>query len=253
MYTPTASIPHEFDGVRALVTGGSRGIGAAIAQHFLDGGAAVVTTARSFTDDTPGASTFIAADVSTVAGAQHLVDQTLDTLGGLDVLINNAGAAQVHMGGASTIPDAEWQQSLDVNFLAAVRVLNASLPALKESGRGAVVNIAATGALAPPPPLLHYATAKAALLVYSQGMAKELAPSGIRVNSVTPGSVRTPGGSAVLQTIADAVGAPVEAITANIPLGRVGDPRDIAETVAFLSSTRAQWITGQNFVVAGGE
>ena len=84
-------------------------------------------------------------------------------------------------------------------------------------------------------------------------MAKELAPSGIRVNSVTPGSVRTPGGSAVLQTIADAVGAPVEAITANIPLGRVGDPRDIAETVAFLSSTRAQWITGQNFVVAGGE
>jgi NAD(P)-dependent dehydrogenase (short-subunit alcohol dehydrogenase family) len=129
MYTPTASLPHEFDGVRALVTGGSRGIGAAIAQHFLDGGAAVVTTARSSTDDTPGASTFIAADVSTAAGAQHLVDQTLDTLGGLDVLINNAGAAQAHMGGASTIPDAEWQQSLNVNFLAAVRVLNAALPA----------------------------------------------------------------------------------------------------------------------------
>jgi NAD(P)-dependent dehydrogenase (short-subunit alcohol dehydrogenase family) len=253
MYTPTDSLPHEFDGVRALVTGGSRGIGAAVAQRFLDGGAVVVTAARTFTDDTPGASTFIAADVSTAAGAQRLVEQALDTLGGLDVLINNAGAAQVHMAGASTIPDAEWQQSLDVNFLSAVRLLNAALPALKESGRSAVVNIAATGALVPPPPLLHYATAKAALLVYSQGMAKELAASGIRVNSVTPGSVRTPGGTAVLQTIADAVGAPVEAITANIPLGRVGDPRDIAEAVAFLSSTRAQWITGQNFVVSGGE
>jgi NAD(P)-dependent dehydrogenase (short-subunit alcohol dehydrogenase family) len=253
MYSPTVSLPHEFDGVRALVTGGSRGIGAAIAQRLLDGGGAVVTTARSFTDDTPGASTFIAADVSTAAGAHSIAEQALDTLGGLDVLINNAGASQVHMGGASTIPDEEWQQSLDINFLAAVRVLNASLPALKESGRGAVVNIAATGALDAPPPLLHYATAKAALLVYSQGMAKELAAHGIRVNSVTPGPVRTPGGTEVLQTIADAVGAPLDAITANIPLGRVGDPRDIAEIVAFLSSARAQWITGQNFVVSGGE
>jgi NAD(P)-dependent dehydrogenase (short-subunit alcohol dehydrogenase family) len=253
MYTPTVPLPHEFDGMRVLVTGGSRGIGAAIAQRFLDGGAAVVTTARSFSHDTPGASTFIAADVSTAAGAQRLAEQALNTLGGLDVLINNAGASQVHMAGASTIPDEEWQQSLDINFLSAVRLLDAALPALKESSRGAVVNIAATGALTAPPPLLHYATAKAALLVYSQGMAKELAASGIRVNSVTPGSVRTPGGTAVLRTIADAVGAPVDAITANIPLGRVGDPRDIAEIVAFLSSARAQWITGQNFVVSGGE
>src|ERR1700733_14264103 len=166
MHTPTVALPTEFDGVRALVTGGSRGIGAAIAQRFLDGGAVVVTSARSFTDDTPGASTFIAADGGTAVGAQHLVEQALDSLGGLDVLINNAGAAQVHMAGASTIPDAEWQQSLDVNFLSAVRLLNAALPALKESGRGAVVNIAATGALTVPPPLLHYATAKAALLVY---------------------------------------------------------------------------------------
>jgi NAD(P)-dependent dehydrogenase (short-subunit alcohol dehydrogenase family) len=253
MHTPTTSLPNEFTGIRALVTGGSRGIGAAVAQRLLDGGAAVVTTARSFDDETPGASTFISGDVSSAAGAQKLVDQALDSLGGLDVLINNAGAARVHMAGASTIPDEEWQQSVDINFLAAVRVLNAALPALKKSEAASVVNIAATGALVPPPPLLHYATAKAALLVYSQGMAKELAPSGIRVNSVTPGSVRTPGGTAVLQTIADAVGAPVEAITANIPLGRVGDPRDIAEAVAFLSSPRAQWITGQNLVVSGGE
>ena len=253
MYTPTVSIPNEFDGVRALVTGGSRGIGAAIAQRFLDGGASVVTTARSRTEDTPAGSTFVDGDVSSAAGAQRLVDAALKSLGGLDVLINNAGAAQVHMGGASTIPDDEWQQSLDVNFLSAVRILNATLPALKESDHASVVNIAATGALTAPPPLLHYGTAKAALLVYSKGMAAELAPAGIRVNSVTPGSVRTPGGTAVMQTIADAMGAPREAILANIPLGRVGDPRDIAEIVAFLSSARAQWITGQNVVVSGGE
>ena len=253
MHTPTVSLPAEFDDVRVLVTGGSRGIGAAIAQRFLDGGASVVTTARSQTEGTPAGSTFVAGDVGSADGTQRIVVEALNVLGGLDVLVNNAGAARVHMGGASTIPDDEWQQSLDVNFLSAVRTLTAALPALKQSTAGAVVNIAATGALTAPPPLLHYATAKVALLVYGQGMAKELAASGIRVNSVTPGSVRTPGGTAALQTIADAVGAPVDAITANIPLGRVGDPRDIAEIVAFLSSARAQWITGQNFVVSGGE
>jgi NAD(P)-dependent dehydrogenase (short-subunit alcohol dehydrogenase family) len=253
MHSPTVSLPTEFDGVRVLVTGGSRGIGAAIAQRFLDGGASVVTTARSKTKDTPAGSTFVAGDVGSADGAQRIVIGALNALGGLDVLVNNAGAARVHMGGSSTIPDEEWQQSLDVNFLSAVRLLNAALPALKQSKAGAVVNIAATGALTAPPPLLHYGTAKAALLVYSRGAAQELAASGIRVNSVTPGSVRTPGGTEVLQTIADTMGAPLDAVTANIPLGRVGDPRDIAEIVAFLSSARAQWITGQNFVVSGGE
>jgi NAD(P)-dependent dehydrogenase (short-subunit alcohol dehydrogenase family) len=253
MPTYTAAVHDEFDGLRVLVTGGSRGIGAAVAQRFLDGGAIVVTTARSRTEDTPPRSSFISGDVSTVDGVQRLVELSLQTLGGLDVLVNNAGAARVHMGGASTIPDDEWQDSLAINFLSAVRMVNAASPALKKSERGAVINISATGALTAPAPLLHYGAAKAALLVYSRGIATELAPSGIRVNSVTPGSVRTPGGTAVLQTIADAVGAPLDAITANIPLGRVGDPRDIAEMVAFLGSSRAQWITGQNFVVSGGE
>jgi NAD(P)-dependent dehydrogenase (short-subunit alcohol dehydrogenase family) len=244
-------IPDEFAGRRGLVTGGSRGIGAAVASLLLDGGAQVVTTARSRTEDTPSASTFISADIRTPDGARRLVDQTLETLGGLDILINNAGAARVYPS-ATAIPEQEWQDSLDINFLSAVWVTNAAAEALKATGNGAIVNILSTAAFTAEPIALHYATAKAALLTYNKGIAQEFAPHGVRVNAITPGAVVTPGGTEVLQSIADSVGAPLEALTATIPLGRRGEGRDIAEMAAFLSSNRAQWITGANFMVTGG-
>jgi NAD(P)-dependent dehydrogenase (short-subunit alcohol dehydrogenase family) len=244
-------IPDEFAGRRALVTGGSRGIGAAVAGLLLDGGAQVVTSARTKTADTPSASTFIPADIRTSAGAQQLVEEALETLGGLDILINNAGAARVYESGTA-IPEEEWQDSLNINFLSAVWITNAAADALKASENGAIVNILSTSAFTAEPIALHYATAKAALLTYNKGIAQEFAPHGVRVNAVTPGAVITPGGTEVLQSIADAVGAPLEALTATIPLGRRGDSRDIAEMVTFLSSNRAQWITGANFMVTGG-
>lgn len=98
----------------------------------------------------------------------------------------------------------------------------------------------------------HYATAKAALLAYNKGIAQEFAPHGVRVNAITPGSVATPGGTEVLQSIADAFGASIDALSATIPLGRRGDSRDIAEMITFLSSNRSQWIAGANFMVTGG-
>ena len=242
----------EFSGRRALVTGGSRGIGAAIAQRLLDSGAEVVTAARTATDDTPAGSTFIAADVRTVEGAQELVAKSIEAMGGLDLLVNNAGAARVFVGGSATIPEEEWQDSLDINFLSAVRLTNAAADALKGSGTGAVVNIASTAAIEATPPALHYATAKAALLTYTRGVALELAPAGVRVNAVSPGPVETPGGTEVLKTILDAMGAPIEAVAGQIPLGRRGVSSEIAEMVAFLLSDRASWITGTNFIVDGG-
>jgi NAD(P)-dependent dehydrogenase (short-subunit alcohol dehydrogenase family) len=250
MYTPTTFIPDEFAGRRALVTGGSRGIGAAVAQRLIDGGASVVTVSRSHTEDTPKDSTFLSADIRTVEGVNAVVKQAVDVLGGLDILVNNAGAARVHLDG--NISDDEWLDSLNINFLSAVRVTVAALPALQASEHAAIVNISSNATVMAAPPLLHYAAAKAALDVYAVGLAAGLAPK-IRVNNVTPGSVETPGGTAILEEFAAAFGTTAEAMGASLPLGRAGDPRDIAEAVAFLASDRAQWITGENFKVDGGQ
>ena len=245
--------PSEFAGKRALVTGGSRGIGAATVQRLLDGGATVVATARTQTDTTPTNAVFIAADVSTPRGVRALADETLAALGGIDIVVNNAGAARAHLQGSEQTPDGEWEDALALNYLSAVRVTNALLPALRESDGASITNLSSAAALIAAPGLAHYGAAKAALIAYSKTLASELAPAGVRVNVVTPGNVLTPGADEIRQTVADAMGVSLEDTTAAVPLGRPGDPRDIAEVVAYLASTRAQWITGSNFRVDGGE
>ncbi|NYD20571.1 oxidoreductase [Kineococcus aurantiacus] len=254
MFRTVTPSPTEFAGKRVVVTGGSRGIGAAIAQRFLDGGARVVTTARNATETTPRAATFIKGDISSPAGVETFTAAALDVLGGVDVVVNNAAAARAHLGGPSTIPDEEWVDALNLNYLSAVRVNNALLPALREAGEGgAIVNVSSGAALTPAPPLAHYGAAKAALNAYGKALAAELAPAGIRVVTIVPGNVLTPGADAIRQGFADAMGVPLAEVTAGVPLGRPGDPRDIAEAVAYLASDRAQWVTGTTLTVDGGE
>lgn len=240
----------ELSGKRALVTGGSRGIGAAVVRQFLNAGAEVLTTARSATSTVPEGAAFVEADVRTPAGAEALAAAAQDVLGGVDVLVHNAGGARPHKG-ALAIPDQQWQDALDLNFLASVRLDALLAPGMRDRRSGVIVHVSSAAVPTVAPPFLHYVTAKAALEAYSRGLASELAPFGIRVNTVSPGRTATPGGEATREQWARLDGGPSPNNTT--PLGRDGQPDDIADAVLFLVSDRASWLTGSNLFVDGGE
>jgi NAD(P)-dependent dehydrogenase (short-subunit alcohol dehydrogenase family) len=239
----------EFTGRRALVTGGTRGIGAAIAQRLLDAGAEVVVAARSRSDITPAAATFISGDVSKSEGAKAIAAEALAALGGLDILVNNAGGTRAFPEGSATIPDEEWQNDLALNLLSAVRLTNAVLPALRASKAAAIVNISSTAATMPFGPTAHYGAAKAALDAYSRTLAVELAPSGVRVNVVSPGPVSTPSSDEFRKAFPGISG---DEWLRYVPLGRLGTTDDLAEVVVLLASDRGGWLTGVNYRVDGG-
>lgn len=241
----------ELAGKRALVTGGSRGIGAAIVRRLRDAGAEVLTTARSAAGAVPEGVTFVEADVRTRAGAESIAAAARKTFGGVDILVNNAGGAGPFRQSAD-IPDEEWQNQLDLNYLASVRLDALLAPGMRERGSGAIVHVSSAATPFAPPPFLHYTAAKAALENYSRGLAVELAPSGIRVNIVSPGRTETPGGEATREEWARMVPGS-GADNTGVPLGRVGRPDDIADAVQFLVSDRASWVTGNILTVDGGE
>ncbi|MCH0540327.1 SDR family oxidoreductase [Streptomyces sp. MUM 203J] len=259
-FHPTATDARELEGKRAVVTGGSRGIGAAIVRNLLGSGAAVVTAARNPHGQTPSGATFVEADLSTADGVRVLADTALDTLGGVDIIVNNAGGCRSF----HSVLDLEndWQYTMDVNFLAPVRLNAALVPSLRESGGGTIVHVSTTATIAAYPMLYHYAAAKSALETYAKGLAAELAADGIRVLSVCPGNVETPASEAARRRIVEYFGGDpgsgdldtlAEKWAAEIPLGRMGTSQDIADAVSFLVSPRASWITGSNLVVDGGK
>jgi NAD(P)-dependent dehydrogenase (short-subunit alcohol dehydrogenase family) len=241
-------LSNEFRGRKALVTGGTRGIGVAIAQRLIDAGAQVVVVGRSRTDDIPASAEFVAGDVSTNEGVKAIAEQALAILGGLDILVNNAGGSKAFLGGSETIPDDEWQHDLALNLLAAVRLTNATLPTLRASQAASIVNISSTAATIPFPFDVHYGAAKAALDYYSRTLAVELGGSGIRVNVVTPGPIATPS-SDELRKLFPISG---DEWLQYVPLGRIGATEDIAEVVALLASDRGKFLTGANYRVDGG-
>jgi NAD(P)-dependent dehydrogenase (short-subunit alcohol dehydrogenase family) len=252
--------PEEFQSKRVLVTGGTKGIGEAIVQRLARGGAVVATTARSPLPAGQSPDLFLQADVSTTEGVRHVVEAVMDRLGGIEILIHNVGGSSAPAGGFQVLTDAHWQQTLDINLLAAVRLDRGFIPGMLARGAGTVIHISSIQRRLPLyEATLAYAAAKAALTIYSKGLSKELGPKGIRVNSVAPGFIETTAAEGLIRRLAqEAGGSEAEArlglmeSLGGIPIGRPGRPEEVAELVAFLASDRAASIHGSEYVIDGG-
>ncbi|WP_406279235.1 oxidoreductase [Embleya sp. NBC_00896] len=249
-----------------VVTGGSKGIGLSIVRGFAEEGARVVAGSRTVSGELAALRDEfdvipVAVDLSHPDGPAELVQAAIDAHGGVDILINNVGA------GAPTpsilgVEDAEWQHIFDINLFSAVRATRAAMPSIVTRGGGAVVTVSSLNSHLPSASLVHYSASKAALSSYSKALAEEFGPQGVRVNTVSPGPVRTPmwtapgafadmmaaGAGTTAQVFMDEVLPQAMGVTT----GRVSEPEEVADIVLFLASERAGNTMGVDYIVDGG-
>ncbi|SHI42612.1 SDR family oxidoreductase [Pollutimonas bauzanensis] len=258
--TQLRDLSSEFQSKRVLVSGGTRGMGAAIASRFLASGAQVAITARKLSEEAPTGAVFIEADLGTPAGVEDIVKRIESSWNGIDILINNLGASEAPRGDFSTLDDEVWRAALDLNLLAPVRLDRALVPGMLARGNGVVIHIGSIAHILPESgATLAYSAAKGALRTYSKGLALSLASRGLRVNMVSPGFIETSGAREQMAQYQDARGASLEGarqrimdLIGGIPLGRPGHPEEVAEFVAFLASDRASFAVGMDCVLDGG-
>jgi NAD(P)-dependent dehydrogenase (short-subunit alcohol dehydrogenase family) len=250
----------ELVGRKALVTGGTKGIGEAVATRLREAGARVLTTARTSPGDLVDADLFVAADIATAEGCAAVADAVRSRLGGVDIVVHVVGGSSAPAGGFAVLDDAEWRRALDLNLFPAVRLDRALLPMMLAQGSGVIVHVTSIQRQLPlPDATIAYAAAKAALSNYSKGLSKEVSPKGVRVVRVSPGWVETEAAVGLVQEIArqnhiDYQGARSRLMTSlgGIPIGRPAKPREVADLIAFLVSPQAGSITGTEYVIDGG-
>jgi NAD(P)-dependent dehydrogenase (short-subunit alcohol dehydrogenase family) len=235
----------------ALVTGGSRGIGAAIARAFAREGARVAFTfrtsraaAEALAAELPGAQA-VELDVRRAHDVRRAVEELIARLGRLDVLVNNAGWLQQK--DFFEIGEDDFDQAIDVNLKGPFVATQAAGRHFRARGSGCVVNVASVGAQLGGPRAPHYAAAKAALITFTRSAARLFAPFGARVNAVAPGLVRTEMLAGVLARDGEA------SLAREVPLGRIAEPEEVAGAALFLASDESAYVTGQVLSVNGGQ
>jgi NAD(P)-dependent dehydrogenase (short-subunit alcohol dehydrogenase family) len=245
----------------AVVTGASRGIGLAITRSLVAEGARVVAGARRSSSELDelaraGSVQVLEVDLAEGAGPGRLVELAG---GRVDVLVNNVGSAPARTGGFLSVTDEQWQATIGLNLLPAVRATRSVLPVMLAAGRGSIVNISSVNAFLPDPAVIDYSAAKAALANFSKALSKEFGGRGIRVNTVSPGPVATAlwlGADGVAQTVAHATGLKPEEVADQAAhdsvTGRFTQPAEVADAVLLLVSDRAANITGADITVDGG-
>jgi NAD(P)-dependent dehydrogenase (short-subunit alcohol dehydrogenase family) len=245
---------------RALVTGGTKGIGAAVVETLVDAGVQVVATARSAPSRPAEGVRYLAADLSTAQGASAVAQSVQEHVGGIDILVNVLGGSSAPSGGFAALDDTEWSKELNQNLMPAVRLDRALLPSMIAQRSGVIIHVTSIQRVLPlPESTIAYAAAKAALSTYSKALSKEVTPNGIRVVRVSPGWVETEAAVALAERLAARAGTDYEGgkqIIMNglggIPLGRPAKPKEVADLIAFLASSRAASITGTEYVIDGG-